>query len=128
VSVAVTSTASNPRNGRCTHAACKCQRYEGQDPENQLIELRRYAKTLKPESVVEYIDRETGKHSDRDAFQELFQDASRRKFGLVLVWALDRLSREGDSRDAPTSEAPQRLWRPVRELHRAPVSHHRTGR
>lgn len=85
----------HPRNGRCTHADCKCQRYEGQDPENQLLDLRRYTKGLKAESVVEYIDRETGKNSDRDALQDVFQDASRRKFDLLLVWALDRLSREG---------------------------------
>lgn len=59
------------------------------------MDLRRYAKSLKAESVVEYIDYETGKHSDRDAFRDVFDDASRRKFDLVLVWALDRLSREG---------------------------------
>lgn len=67
---------------------------QGQDTENQLLELRRYAKAQGWE-MVEYIDRETGKHANRDAFQELFNDASRRKFGVVLVWALDRLTREG---------------------------------
>jgi len=37
----------------------------------------------------------TGKHSDRQQFQELFRDASERQFDLVLFWSLDRFSREG---------------------------------
>jgi DNA invertase Pin-like site-specific DNA recombinase len=80
--------------GRCGHAGCKCALYAGQHPENQLLELRRYA-TAQSWEVVEYIDRATGKNSDRDAFKELFVDASRRKFDVVIVWALDRMSREG---------------------------------
>jgi len=67
---------------------------EGQDTENQLLDLRRYAKAQAWE-VVEYIDHDTGKHANRDAFKELVADASRRKFGVVLVWALDRFTREG---------------------------------
>jgi len=65
-----------------------------QETENQLMQLREFAykqgwKTL------EYIDRVTGKHSDRERFQQLFQDASQRKFDVVLFWSLDRFSREG---------------------------------
>jgi DNA invertase Pin-like site-specific DNA recombinase len=45
--------------------------------------------------IREYVDRITGKHSDREQFQRLFQDASQRKFDLVLFWSLDRFSREG---------------------------------
>lgn len=41
------------------------------------------------------MDRVTGKHSDREQFQKLFQDASQRKFDVVLFWSLDRFSREG---------------------------------
>jgi DNA invertase Pin-like site-specific DNA recombinase len=81
-------------HAKCRHAGCRCKTYAGQDPENQLVELRRYAAAQAWE-VVEYIDRATGKNSDRDAFKELFLDASRRKFDLVVVWALDRMSREG---------------------------------
>jgi DNA invertase Pin-like site-specific DNA recombinase len=43
----------------------------------------------------EYVDRATGKHSDREQFQRLFADAAQRKFDLVLFWSLDRFSREG---------------------------------
>jgi DNA invertase Pin-like site-specific DNA recombinase len=45
--------------------------------------------------VVEYIDRASGKTAQRDAFKDLFAAASRREFGVVLVWALDRFTREG---------------------------------
>jgi DNA invertase Pin-like site-specific DNA recombinase len=79
---------------RCTHTKCKCQAYVGQDPENQLVELRRYA-TAQSWEIVEYIDRATGKDAERDALQDMFRDASRAKFNVVLVWALDRLTREG---------------------------------
>src|SRR5262249_23622542 len=47
--------------------------------------------------VYEYVDYETGARSERDRaeFRRMFEDASRRRFDLVLFWALDRLSREG---------------------------------
>jgi DNA invertase Pin-like site-specific DNA recombinase len=80
--------------GKCRHPKCKCPRYEGQDPENQLVELRRYAAAQSWE-IVEYIDRTSGKTAERDSFKELFVAASRREFGVVLVWALDRFTREG---------------------------------
>ena len=41
------------------------------------------------------MDRATAKHSDREQFQRLFEDGSKRKFDLVLFWSLDRFSREG---------------------------------
>jgi DNA invertase Pin-like site-specific DNA recombinase len=68
---------------------------KGQDPENQLHQLRDFAKTLGWEIVREYVDRVSGKTSDRTQFKKLFQDASRRQFDLVLFWSLDRFSREG---------------------------------
>ena len=43
----------------------------------------------------EYVDKATGKRSDRVQFQKMFQDASQRKFDMVLFWSLDRFSREG---------------------------------
>jgi DNA invertase Pin-like site-specific DNA recombinase len=70
-------------------------RDKGQDTENQLTQLRAFAKTQGWMVVHEYIDRATGKHSDREQFQKLFADASKRRFDLVLFWSLDRFSREG---------------------------------
>jgi DNA invertase Pin-like site-specific DNA recombinase len=66
----------------------------GQDVENQLAQQRRYARS-QGWIIREFVDHESGKHSDRAAFQQLFEAASRREINLVLVWALDRFTREG---------------------------------
>jgi DNA invertase Pin-like site-specific DNA recombinase len=66
-----------------------------QEAENQLAQLREFARALGWQVVVEYVDQITGKHSDRVAFQQMFRDASQRKFDVLLFWSLDRLSREG---------------------------------
>ena len=68
---------------------------KGQDTENQLVQLREFAAKQGWIVSCEYVDRESGAKSDRAEFQRLFEDASRRKFDLLLFWALDRLSREG---------------------------------
>lgn len=65
-----------------------------QDTANQVKQLRRYAAAHEWE-VREFIDQESGKHDQRPRFQELFRAAARREFDVVLVWALDRFSREG---------------------------------
>jgi DNA invertase Pin-like site-specific DNA recombinase len=66
-----------------------------QDTENQLSQLREYAARQGYQVVYEYIDQASGKTSERDAFKQLFDGASRRAFDIVLVWALDRFTREG---------------------------------
>jgi DNA invertase Pin-like site-specific DNA recombinase len=66
-----------------------------QDTENQLAELRRFASTQGWEIAAEYIDHESGGRADRGEFRRMFSDAAQRRFDLVLVWALDRLTREG---------------------------------
>ncbi len=66
-----------------------------QDTENQLVQLREFASKQGWKVTREYTDYESGSKSDRVEFQQMFADASRRKFDLVLFWALDRLSREG---------------------------------
>ena len=68
---------------------------KGQDTENQLVQLREFAAIQGWQVTREYIDHETGGTSDREQFQGMFSDASRRKFDLLLFWSLDRLSREG---------------------------------
>lgn len=68
---------------------------KGQDTENQLRQLRAFADTQDWSIVHEYVDRATGKRSDRDQFQKMFAAASRREFDVLLFWSLDRLSREG---------------------------------
>jgi len=66
-----------------------------QDTENQLRQLRQFAATQKWTIVHEYVDRASGKRSDREQFQKMFESASRREFDILLFWSLDRLSREG---------------------------------
>lgn len=66
-----------------------------QEAENQLHQLRLFAATQGWVVVCEYVDHITGKHSDRVEFRRMFEDASQRKFDVLLFWSLDRLSREG---------------------------------
>jgi len=68
---------------------------KGQDTENQLFQLREYCKRSGWRISKEYVDHVSGKSGERDAFKDLFADASRKLFDVVLVWALDRFTREG---------------------------------
>ncbi|MFN3324292.1 MAG: recombinase family protein [Bryobacteraceae bacterium] len=77
----------------------------GQDVENQLAQLRSFAASQNWIQYREYIDHESAKSAERPQFQQLFEDASRRRFDVVLFWSLDRFSREG------VLETPQQLNR-----------------
>lgn len=66
-----------------------------QDNENQLAQLREFAAKQDWQVLDSYVDVESGSTSDRAEFQRMFGDASKRKFDLVLFWALDRFSRGG---------------------------------
>jgi DNA invertase Pin-like site-specific DNA recombinase len=70
---------------------------KGQDPENQLRELRAWCVNSGHTITREYVEHETGRKGaeKRKQFAALFEDAAKRKFDLVLFWALDRFSREG---------------------------------
>lgn len=70
---------------------------KGQDPENQLMQLRAWCDHMEYEVVGEYVEHESGgKGADRrPQYAQLFADAARRDFDIVLVWALDRFSRSG---------------------------------
>jgi DNA invertase Pin-like site-specific DNA recombinase len=70
---------------------------KGQDPENQLRELRAWCANSGHTITREYVEAETGRKGadKRKRFAALFEDAAKRKFDLVLFWALDRFSREG---------------------------------
>lgn len=69
-----------------------------QDTDNQLAPLRDWAKRLGGEIVGEYIDEASGSKADRKALKQLLDDAHLRKYDTLLIWALDRLSREGIAR------------------------------
>ena len=59
------------------------------------MQLREFASRSGWEITREYVDHESGKSGDRDQFKTMFEDASRRKFDVLLFWSLDRLTREG---------------------------------
>jgi DNA invertase Pin-like site-specific DNA recombinase len=64
-----------------------------QTPENQLVELRRYAEA-RGWSVTEYTDHGvSGSKDSRPALNALLRDAKRRKLDVVVCWRLDRLGR-----------------------------------
>jgi DNA invertase Pin-like site-specific DNA recombinase len=69
-----------------------------QEPENQLRQLRAWCAAAGHEIADEYIDHGVSgakAAARRSRFAALLADAHKRRFDLVLCWALDRLSREG---------------------------------
>jgi DNA invertase Pin-like site-specific DNA recombinase len=60
----------------------------------QLVELRDFAKRSGWKIFREYMDQGyTGGNTKRPAFLEMMTDANKKKFDILLVWKLDRLSR-----------------------------------
>ena len=66
-----------------------------QSVENQERELRRWADRLGFEVAAVYADTASGSQSDRESLAAVLAGAHRRGFGVLLIWSLDRLSREG---------------------------------
>jgi DNA invertase Pin-like site-specific DNA recombinase len=69
-----------------------------QNAGNQLTVLRQWADRLGGNILEEYVDEASGSKADRMALNRLMDDAHKRKFDVVLIWALDRMSREGIAR------------------------------
>ena len=70
---------------------------KGRDPENQLRQLRDWCRRMGYPIVREYVERENGGKGVeyRKQLAAMFAGAARRDFDLLLVWSLDRFSREG---------------------------------
>ena len=66
-----------------------------QDPENQLVPLRKFCEAMNWTIQGEYVDRAGGGNSNRPEFQRMLSEVRQRHIDLILVWALDRFSREG---------------------------------
>lgn len=66
-----------------------------QDPENQLQPLRKYCEAMDWTIVAEFVDRASGGSANRPQFQAMLNQVKMKKYDLILVWALDRFSREG---------------------------------
>jgi DNA invertase Pin-like site-specific DNA recombinase len=92
----------------------------GQTPENQLLDLRKFAASQNWPVVAEFVDLESGARSDRPQFQAMMHAAAQRQFDVLIFWSLCRLSREGP---LPTLQYLNRLsgygvrWRSYTELY-----------
>jgi len=91
--------AANPARSARVRAALYARvstRQEGrQSVENQLRELRAYARRMRWTVAAEYSDRISGATEKRPALDKLMQAATGRTFDVVLVWDLSRLTRGG---------------------------------
>ena len=62
--------------------------------EGQLRECKEYAERHNMAIIDSYIDRaQSAKSDDRPAFQKMVRDSAKKQFDVVLVWKLDRFSR-----------------------------------
>lgn len=66
-----------------------------QEVDNQLLQLRKYCERCNYTIFKEYVDIISGKETSRPGFDQLFRDAHKRLFDLVLFWDLSRFSRSG---------------------------------
>ena len=65
-----------------------------QETANQSLQLVEYCQR-QGWDYIEYTDRMSGTKADRTAFLKMFEEASQKRFDMVLFWSLDRFSREG---------------------------------
>lgn len=66
-----------------------------QNPENQLQPLRDYCKLYGYEIYKVYTDKMSGANPSRPEFRQMMNDAMLHRFSGIVVWKLDRFSREG---------------------------------
>lgn len=66
-----------------------------QEVENQLIQLREYCDRSDYAIFEEYVDIISGKENSRPGYDQMFKDAHRKLFDIVLFWDLSRFSRAG---------------------------------
>lgn len=66
-----------------------------QDLENQLIPLRNFCKAMGYEIVAEYTDKMSGANPARPNFRKMMAEALMHRFSGIVVWKIDRFSREG---------------------------------
>lgn len=63
--------------------------------QNQLSELRRFAKFNKYKIVKEYVDKGySGMRADRPSYRALMRDSAEGKFDAVVCWKFDRFARD----------------------------------
>lgn len=82
-------------NNRCViYARYSCERQTEQSIEGQLFDCRKYAERNGLNVVDTYIDHATTATNDnRAAFQKMINDSKKQLFDVIIVWKLDRFSR-----------------------------------
>jgi DNA invertase Pin-like site-specific DNA recombinase len=68
---------------------------EKQELDNQILQLTQYIERSNWQLVKTYSETISGKTTSRPAFDEMFEDARKRFFDVVVFWSLDRFSRAG---------------------------------
>ena len=66
-----------------------------QEVENQILQLRRYCQRVDYTIVREYVDVISGRKDSRPAFNQMFKDAHKYLFDIVVFWDISRFSRSG---------------------------------
>lgn len=66
-----------------------------QEVQNQVLQLRSYARRSHFKVYKEYVDIISGKEDSRPSWDLLFLDAHKKLFDIVLFWDLSRFSRSG---------------------------------
>ena len=87
-----------------------------QNTDNQLEQLKRFAGLHGLKVVEVYRDVMSGGASNRPEFQRMLRDARARRFDTILVWSLDRFSREGISNTLSYLERLRRYGVSLRSL------------
>jgi len=80
------------------YARYSSHRQGEQSIEGQLAAARDYATANGLTIIHEYIDRAaTGRNDNRNAFQEMLKDTSKKQFDTIILWKIDRFgsNREG---------------------------------
>jgi len=65
-----------------------------QEPENQVDPLKEFCESMNWTVKFVFIDRKSGADSNRPEFKKMLAEARQHHFDLLLVWSLDRFSRE----------------------------------
>lgn len=68
---------------------------KGQELDNQLLQLREYAKKSDWTVYKEYCDIISGKEEKRPEYDKMYYDAHKKLFDVVLFWDISRFSRSG---------------------------------
>lgn len=76
------------------YARYSSHRQGEQSIEGQLAAAYKYARDNNLRIIHEYIDRAmTGRNDNREQFQEMLKDTSKKQFSVIIVWKIDRFGR-----------------------------------